>query len=392
MRRFLCLLLVLPAFSSDSLQLRAEKIAQKYLIIDTHIDAPYRQRLRGEDISAESPANFDYPKAKRGGLYAAFMSIYTPSSSEQEGTSKTIADELIDLVESWASAHPDKFAIATSVDQVEQHFRNGLIALPLGMENGSPIEGDLANLQHFYRRGIRYITLAHALSNHLADSSYDENRPWSGLSDFGKKVLGEMNRLGIMIDVSHLSDEAFYQIIELSSAPVLATHSSLRHFTPGFERNMSDDMVKALGNKGGVVMINFGSTFLSETTRQFRIEERDKIDQFRQSHDLEHRSAEVLEYQKELRQETPFPFATVATVADHIDRVVDLAGIDHVGLGSDFDGVGDSLPVGLKDASGYPNLIAELLRRNYSEEDIAKILSGNLLRVWRAVEQAAAGE
>lgn len=228
------------------------QLAASNIIVDTHIDVPYRLQEKPADVTiALDSGDFDYPRAKRGGLDVAFMSIYTPAELEADGGSFDLAEELIDSVEAIVSRAPDKFAIGRSVAEVRMHVEAGLISLPLGMENGSPIEGSLDKLAHFYNRGIRYVTLAHSLSNHLADSSYDEERRWGGLSDFGREVIAEMNRLGIMIDVSHLSDEAFWDVLKLSSAPVIASHSSARHFTPGFERNMSDEMIAAMAERGG---------------------------------------------------------------------------------------------------------------------------------------------
>ena len=259
------------------------------------------------------------------------------------------------------------------------------------LENGAPIEGNLDNLKHFYDRGIRYITLTHAKSNHIADSSYDEVKTWEGLSPFGEKVVHEMNRLGIMVDIAHVSDAAFYRVLEISSAPVVATHSSMRHFTPGLERNVDDDMLRALAKNGGVLMINFGSFFLTEAAGAWSKKEKAALAAFTALQDKNFTEEKGKEFEARYRERFPYPYARVEDVADHIQRAVKIGGIDHVGLGSDFDGVGDSLPAGLKDVSGYPVLIAELLRRGMSEQDIAKIMGGNLLRVMEQVEATAAG-
>ncbi|MBT8091124.1 MAG: dipeptidase [Gammaproteobacteria bacterium] len=370
---------------------RAQQIAETSIIVDTHVDVPYRLNKIPADISsATEDGDFDYPRAIAGGLNAPFMSIYTPAELESEGRSKETADSLITLVEEIVENSPDKFAIARSVDDIKQQFESGLMSLPMGMENGSPIEGDLANLQHFYDRGIRYITLTHSLSNLISDSSYDENRQWNGLSEFGVRVVKEMNRLGIMVDVSHVSDDAFWQIVDLSEAPVIASHSSARHFTPGFERNMSDEMILALARNGGLIQINFGSTFLTRESRDYG----DARSAARKDYLAEHPELKedqiYLSYAKTYADEHgPFPFASLDDVLDHFDHVVRLVGVDHVGIGSDFDGVGDSLPTGLKDVSQYPNLIRGLLERGYSESDIRKLLGENLLRVWQAVEDHA---
>jgi membrane dipeptidase len=289
------------------------------------------------------------------------------------------------MVEKLASDWPDKFAIATSVADVEKQFAEGKISLALGMENGAPIGNDLENLQYFYDRGIRYITLTHSRLNQISDSSFDPERKWNGLSEFGKEVVVGMNVLGMMVDITHVSDEAFYQAIELSRAPVIASHSSCRHFTPGWERNMSDDMIKRLAQNGGVIQINFGSSFLDDEIRQAEF----ALWQYLQESKINLGTPEGREKALKFREERGIGYADVTDVVAHIDHVVQLVGVDHVGFGSDFDGVGPTTPTGLKDVSYYPNLIHELLKKGYSEEDIEKICSGNLLRVWSEVERVA---
>ena len=373
------------------LQSEADRIARSSIIVDTHIDVPYRLQDKPADVSqATDSGDFDYPRAMAGGLNAPFMSIYTPAELEADGGSFALAESLIDMVEGIVDAAPDKFAIALSPADVRAQFDGGLISFPLGMENGSPIAGDLENLQHFFDRGIRYITLAHGLSNHISDSSYDENRQWNGLSEFGIDVVKEMNRLGIMVDISHVSDDAFWQAAEVSAAPLIASHSSARFFTPGFERNMSDDMIKRLAETGGVIMINYGSSFLTADANKYALAAwaaRDvwKLDRPELS-DNEAREQFKVIWEAE---HGLLPYADISDVLDHIDHVVELTSIDHVGIGSDYDGVGDSLPVGLKDVSSYPNLVKGLLERGYSEQDIRKILGENLLRVWQVVADHA---
>ncbi len=371
--------------------LSASEIAKKYIITDTHIDVPYRLKHRYEDISsATEKGDFDYPRAVKGGLDAPFMSIYIPASLEKTGGSKALADELIDMVETIVAKSPDKYGLAHTIQQMQDNFKNNIISLPMGMENGSPIEGKIENLEHFYKRGIRYITLAHSKTNHISDSSYDENRPAKGLTDFGKILVKEMNNLGVMVDVSHISDDAFYQVMEISQVPVIASHSSARHFTPGFERNMNDEMIKLLAKNGGVIQINYGSTFISKKSIANNNALKAARAEFIETNKVESDSEEVKAFNKSYRDKTPFEYATLDDVLDHFDHVVKIAGIDSVGIGSDYDGVGDSLPTGLKDVSTYPNLIQGFLDRGYSEQDIAKILSGNLIRVWKSVEEYAA--
>jgi membrane dipeptidase len=378
--------------ATSSVSAKALEIVRESIIVDTHIDVPYRIYDAWEDVSvATEGGDFDYPRAVAGGLNAPFMSIYTPAVLEAEGRAKTVADELIDLVNRIVAESPDKFAIALSPGDVERHFAAGLISLPLGMENGSPIEGDLANVQYFFDRGIRYITLAHGLSNHISDSSYDDNKQWGGLSDFGFEVVAEMNRLGIMVDISHVSDEAFWDVMEITSAPAIASHSSARYFTKGWERNIDDDMIVRLAENGGVVMINFGSSFLAQRTRDYQTARSAAYEKYREESGTDDSDDAEQEFSTSYAEtHGSFPYATLDETLDHFDHVVRLTSIDHVGIGSDYDGVGDSLPIGLKDVASYPFLVDGLLGRGYSEDEIRKILGGNLLRVWREVEAVAA--
>jgi membrane dipeptidase len=365
-------------------------LAQKYILVDTHIDVPYRLEEEWADVTQRlEDGDFDYWRAQEGGLNVPFMSIYTPAGSEQEGTSFSMANRLIDRVEALAGREKEKFSVVKSSREAEKARELGLMALAMGMENGSPLEGKLENIEFFKNRGISYITLTHSESNHLSDSSYDDNRQWNGLSPFGKEAIAEMNRLGMMIDVSHLSDEAFWQVMELSRAPVIASHSSARHFTPGFERNMGDEMIKAMAKKGGIIMINFGSSFVTQEAHLWY----ESMDAAREAYldrnDYDEHGSEAQEFRKKYLEENPFPFASLDDVVKHFDHVIGLVGVKHVGIGSDYDGVGDSLPTGLKDVSQYPNLVQKFLEQGYSHEDIEDILGGNLMRVWRSIESHA---
>ncbi|MBM4168875.1 MAG: membrane dipeptidase [Ignavibacteria bacterium] len=381
--------IVLGATSEEELRLRAQRIAQETIIVDTHIDVPYRLQTRWEDISTRTArGDFDYPRAKAGGLNAPFMAIYVPANRENQNA-KSVADSLIDLVEGFAKRWPDKFALARTVSDIRAQFREGKISLPMGMENGAGIEGRLENVQHFYDRGVRYITLAHSRDNHICDSSYDTTRTWRGLSPFGKKLVSEMNRVGMMIDVSHITDDAFSQVIELSKAPVIASHSACRHFTPDWERNMSDDMIRKMAEQGGIIMMNFGSSFLRQEILVKEEHEQLVIREHLRTNRLRFSDPEAQAFIAEYRKKKPVMYADVKDVVTHINHVVQLVGIDHVGLGSDFDGLGDSLPTGLKDVSSYPNLIYELLKAGYSEPDIKKILSENFFRVWSSIDRVA---
>jgi membrane dipeptidase len=371
-----------------NLKKKAEELAQKYMIIDTHLDVPYRLKKKMEDISVSTAGgNFDYPRARKGGLDVAFMAVYVPAEYEGTGNAYKFADETIDMIEGFARTWPDKFVLARSVEDVKKQFGRGSISLAMGIENGSCLEGNLSNLKHFCDRGISYVTLAHSKANHICDSSFDPGHKWNGLSPFGVKVVSEMNRLGMIVDVSHVSDDTFYQVIEISKAPVVATHSSCRHFIPGYERNMSDEMIKLLAEKGGVIQINFGSMFISRWANRELAELKKSMDDYIEAHHLE--GQEKDDYTEKYKREHRLQRIHVSEVASHIKHVIELVGIDYVGLGSDFDGVGDNLPIGLEDVSCYPNLICELLKKGCSEDDIRKICSENFLRVWTKVEDIA---
>lgn len=368
----------------------AKIVAQKYMLVDTHVDVPYRLEDKWEDVTARTEeGDFDFERASQGGLNIPFMSIYTPAEPDEDGGSFELANRLIDSVEAMVGRAPEKFGVAKTPGQAETAMKQGLIGLAMGMENGSPLEGKLENVAFFRERGISYITLAHSLSNHISDSSYDEERKWNGLSPFGREVVAEMNRQGVMIDISHVSDEAFWQVLELSSVPVIASHSSARHFTPEWERNMSDEMIKALADRGGVIQINFGSSFLTEKARAWYDTMDEARDAYIEENGFDENGEEAENFRESYREDHSFPYATMDDLVANFQHVIDLVGVEHVGIGSDFDGVGDSLPVGMKDVSDYPNLIEALLKLEYSIEDIAGIMGGNLMRVWRAAESYA---
>ena len=338
----------------DKINNTAQELAQEMIIIDTHLDTPiqlYMQQSKNgfyEDITKASSLHFDFDRAVSGGLNVPFFVIFTPPSAEEKGTAFEMAKDLIQILEDIMNKHPSKFRLVKSPEEITNE--KGVMQVVYGMENGAPIESKLSNIKVFSDMGINYITLAHSKSNHISDSSYDSNKNWGGLSPFGRKVVAEMNKQGVMIDISHVSDAAFYEVLKLTKTPVIASHSSLRHFVPGFERNVSDDMLRELAKNEGVIQICFGSEFIAE------------------------------------KKKYPNLIVTVKDVADHIDRVKKLVGIDHVGIGSDYDGW-RNFPVGLEDTSTYPNLIKELLNRNYTKEEIEKIFGGNLLRVWREVKK-----
>ena len=352
--------------ASDSA--RAAHLVQDALLVDTHIDTPDRLATEvWEDVAERTQGrHFDAVRARRGGLDVAFMSIYVPARLQGTGRARAYADALIDTVEAVAARRPDRFVVVHNADEALAVRASGRVGLALGIENGAAFESGsddaaVAAVHHFRDRGVRYVTLTHAEPNDLSDPSYGTRRPHGGLSPLGERVVAEMNRLGVMVDVSHLSDAAFDDVLRVSQAPVIASHSSARHFTPGWERNLDDRRIRALGAAGGVIQISFGSMFVTP------------------------------EYTPSVRRgDGRIMRGTVQKVADHIDWAVHLAGIDHVGIGSDFDGV-PSVPPDLADVSMYPTLVAELLRRGYAEDDVRKILGGNLMRVWREVERLGDG-
>ncbi len=403
---WLCLFLLMSCVSTkehtydpdDPMYRHAVSLAHQYIITDGHIDLPYRLRVKNFRLDREylgipietSEGDFDYVRAQKGGLDAPFMSIFIPSSYQRDfDEAKALADTLIYMVDGIIAAHPDKFAKGDSPERIDENFKKGLISLPMGMENGAPIE-TLEDLSYFYEKGIRYVTLTHGKDNHICDSSYDTTATWNGLSPYGYTLLDAMNDIGMIIDVSHISDKTFYQVMEKTRAPVVASHSSCRVFTPGFERNMDDDMLRALRDNGGVIQINFGSSFLDPEFKASRSANRKALNELLEKKGLSADDPKAKPVIEKFKKKHPTLFADVSLVADHIDHVRKIAGIDHVGLGSDYDGVGDSLPTGLKDVSMYPNLIYELLRRGYTDQDIEKICYKNVWRVWHRVNEIAA--
>ncbi len=385
---------VAPRAADTSNKIRAQALADKFIIADGHVDLPYRLQVRNFRLEKEytgipvesKDGDFDFVRARKGGLDAPFMSIYIPAnrSAEEAGL---LADSLIRMVEYIAAEKSDYFEVARTPADVQRIAAAGKVALPMGMENGSPITS-VEDVALYRNKGISYVTLTHSKDNDICDSSYDTTQTWKGLSPFGEEVVKAMNRAGVMVDVSHISDDAFYDVVAITKVPVIASHSSARRFTPGWQRNMSDEMLVKLKENGGVIMVNFGSTFLDSEVVKYKEQASARIRTELEAKGLkgrELRDALAKELAKDNRN-----YSDVKRVADHIDHIVKLAGIDHVGIGSDYDGVGDSLPTGLKDVSDYPNLLEELLDRGYSEADIEKICSGNVFRVWNKVLAHAA--
>lgn len=374
--------------TADPYLLRAQRILKKTPIIDTHIDFPYSLVEHKEwytpgytKLALKHPVgDFDFERAKAGGLYGAFMSIYIPATYQkmEAGAPKALADSLIDMVHAIAKEYPEQFALALNSADIVRNFKKGIVSLPMGMENGAPIQ-TLADVAYFHQRGIRYITLTHSRDNQISDSSYDTLHTHGGLSTYGRQVVREMNRVGILVDVSHLTDEAIWDVLEVTSKPVIATHSGCRHFTPGMERNLPDSLIRAIAKNRGVIQVPFSHYFLSAKAREVFFQEEKNM----KEKGLDEHSPEGRKFMQAALAKSGI---TASLVADHIDHIKNLVGVDYIGLGGDFDGVGLALLPDLADVSMYPNLIAELLRRGYSKSDVKKICYQNMLRVWKASE------
>jgi membrane dipeptidase len=342
-----------------------QRIHQSLLLIDTHNDVT-SETVKGLDIGKRgTKTHTDIPRLKQGNVGATFFAVYVAASYAADNRSAHRTLEMIDTVRrDIVGRYPNDFELALTASDIEAIRKRGKLAALMGIEGGHAIDDSLRLLRTFYDLGIRYMTLTHSNTNNWADSS-GGSPLHNGLTAFGRQVIAEMNRIGMMVDISHVSDKTFYDAIAASKAPIFASHSSCRALS-NIKRNMTDDMIRALAKNGGVVQINFGCEFLSQ------------------------KSANASPYfgGKALPKGTPFPRATLADAVAHIDHVVKIAGIDHVGIGSDFDGV-PCVPVGLEDVSKFPNLTRALLEKGYTPEQIGKIYSGNLLRVMRAVERAA---
>ncbi len=365
----------------------AMRIHRAALVIDGHNDLPYQFREREDlsfaqfDISRLQPRfHTDIPRLRRGGVGGQFWSAYVPASTGKSKTAVTQTLEQIDVIHRFVRRYPNDFEFARTADDVVRIHRSGKIASLIGVEGGHSIDNSLGVLRMYYDLGVRYMTLTHSDTLDWADSATDEPRH-HGLTEFGRNVVREMNRLGMMVDLSHVSPDVMRQAIEISTAPVIFSHSSTYALAPHV-RNVPDDVLRLLPKNGGVVMINFYSGFITpEGARASR-------DLFLAYRRMQERIKDRQELERAVDQwkaEHPMPRGSVHTVVDHIEHVIKVAGIDHVGLGSDFDGIG-STPEQLEDVSKYPCLTQELLNRGYTEEQIHKILGGNVLRVMREVE------
>ncbi|MEM7078697.1 MAG: dipeptidase [Pseudomonadota bacterium] len=388
-----------PSETEQDLVARALAIHDRVLTLDTHADTPLRMIEPGFDMSQrhdprETGSKLDYPRMRDGGLDAVFLAAFVAQdirNDEGNSRAKELSLQMIDAVIASAEKHPDIAGIALDPDDAYELERAGKRAIYIAIENGYPIGSDLANVELYFNKGVRYITLVHSTNNDLADSATDQQGPeHDGISELGEAVVKEMNRLGIMVDVSHGSDDVFYDAIAMSKAPIIASHSNARAVTE-HRRNMTDEMLKLMADNGGVVQLTMLSDYLRDAPEN---PERDAAMADLRAHmkpaskmTPEERAA-MRQAFREINERFPTPLATVVDVVDHVDHIVTVAGIDHVGIGCDFDGGGGI--DGVFDASEVMNITIELVRRGYSEGEIRKIWGGNLMRVFRDVQAVAA--
>jgi membrane dipeptidase len=385
--------------AQNSVSAKARAIHASALVIDTHADTPQRFLDENFDIGSTDPKDIGHislDKARAGNLGAEFFSIWVEPKTNQGHFAQHTMD-LIDSVYQQAARHPDRMTMAFSVADIERAHKDKKLAALLGIEGGHSIENDIHVLRDFYRLGVRYMTLSWSNTNEWADSSGDSNDPTvahhNGLTEFGKQVVTEMNRLGMMVDISHVADKTFWDTIAVTKAPVIASHSSARALTDA-PRNMTDDMLRAVGKNGGVVQVNFFNGFDDQAfwdAAKAQAKERDAaVDAYLAQQKAAGKQVTYLDEDRIEREWTAkIPRAPLKSLIDHIDHIAKVAGLDHVGLGSDFDGVSGATPEGIDSAADLPKITQALLDRGYSAEDIHKILGGNLLRVFRAAERVS---
>ena len=387
------------ATAEPAISAKARSIHDTALIVDTHADTPQRFLDEGFDIGSTDPKDYGHislDKARSGNLGAEFFSIWVePETNEGHFARHTF--DLIDSVYEQAARHPDRMMMAFSVADIERAHQQHKLAALMGIEGGHSIENDIRLLRDYYRLGVRYMTLSWSNTNEWADSSGDMNDPkvqhHDGLTDFGKQVVLEMNRLGMMVDISHVADKTFWDVIATTKSPVIASHSSARALVSA-PRNMTDDMLRAVAKNGGVVQVNFFDGFIDEDFRKaLEAQSKDQSAALKTFVDEMKAAGKPVTYlameqvQREWMAKIPRP--PLKSLIDHIDHIAKVAGVDHVGLGSDFDGVSGATPQGIDSAADLPRITQVLLERGYRAEDIKKILGGNLLRVFREVERVS---
>lgn len=356
------------------------------LILDSHCDTP-SQILRLRDLGKNNArCHIDFPKLKAGGVGASFFALFTPQTmSPDQATRHALA--MLAGVHDQVEAHPDIVAMASSPDEILRNHEKGIISILLGMENGLPIQRSLSLLREFYRAGVRYLTLTHNGDNEIADSAAQGTR-WGGLSPFGREVVAEMNRLGMLVDLAHASDKTFFDVLACSSAPVVSTHSCCRALA-SHRRNMTDEMIRALADRGGVIQINFYPVFLSDDFARALEEsgEGDAADAAEEAFIANPSDPACIARWNEAQDRlAALPRPGVKEVVDHIDHAVQIGGIESVGIGTDYDGI-NVTPEGLEDISQIGRVFAEMQRRGYSQDAIEKVAGGNFLRVFREVSK-----
>jgi membrane dipeptidase len=389
-----------PASSADAaVSAKARAIHESALVVDTHADTPQRFLDENFDLGSTDPNDIGHislDKAKRGNLGAEFFSIWVDPETNQGHFARHTFD-LIDSVYEQAARHPDRMMMAFSVADVERAHKEHKLAALMGIEGGHSIENDMHLLNDYYRLGVRYMTLSWSNTNEWADSSGDINdskvQHHNGLTDFGKQVVLEMNRLGMMVDISHVADKTFWDAIATTKAPVIASHSSARALTNA-GRNMTDEMLQAVAKNGGVVQVNFFNGFIDQNFLDAeKAQANDKaaaVETYMAQRKAESKEVNYIEVDRIEREwMAKLPRPPLKALIDHIDHVAKVAGIDHVGLGSDFDGVSGATPQGIDSAADLPKITQSLLDRGYSAGDIKKILGGNILRVFREVERVS---
>lgn len=370
---------------------RARALHKLVPLTDGHNDLPWQYRndadrdVWARDISQSQPEwHTDIPRLREGQLGAQFWSVYVPASMQGKGAVRATMEE-IDIVYQLLQRYPDTFQLTLTADEVEAAFKDGKIASMIGIEGGHSIDSSMGALRMFHRLGAGYMTLTHGTNVPWADASTDTAQA-DGLTKFGEEVVREMNRLGMLVDLSHVAPATMHDALDVSEAPIIFSHSSSRAKCDHV-RNVPDEVLKRLPQNGGVIMVTFVTSFISEEVRQHGIQRGEEADRLRA---MRGSTEESVQTGLAAWIEThPMPKATLAQVADHIDHIRQTAGIDHIGIGGDFDGI-TSVPVGLEDVSTYPMLTAELIRRGYSDEDVMKILGNNILRVMRKAEEVAA--
>ncbi len=375
----------------EKLWKKALEIHRKSIVVDTHNDILSMMIDDAYDIGVSSVGKYhtDIARMKQGGVTAEFFSVYIDRKYANEGGSARRALDMIDYVYRAAEKYPNDFVMAYTSSDIRRAKKQKKIAALMGIEGGHAIEDSLMALRDFYRLGVRYMTLTHNNTNNWADACCDEAKH-NGLSDFGKEVIREMNRIGMLVDVSHVSDKTMSDVLDVSTAPVIASHSSARALGDR-TRNIPDELLKRFTSNGGVVMVNFYPGFIDqkviEAVRAREIRLRPQIDELKARYKDDPKKLE--EETNRLHKANPLPVTPLSVLVDHFDYIAKVAGVDHVGIGSDFDGIG-SLPAGMEDISKLPNLTYELLRRGYSEQDVRKILGENFLRAFARAERVAA--